>query len=200
MDYFLSSGATTGVEPINTIWIQPIETLIPTMNTSLPLLDSLHQFIPAEILSLINLPLIWIVFIRVVAIIWVLKDSNYRSSSTSFCLFSLLLVTLGTPIIWLPIYLAIRPLGYKHERKYWKAMNESMEQTKMIIDEEAYIEEIEDEQHLAELRRQASLASRRAKKVGTKKPLAKTVIKKATTKPIARKIPTAKKAATRTAR
>ena len=205
MDYFLSSGATTTwvattIDTISTGITQPINVVLPSMSVSSSILDSLHQFIPAEVLSLVNLPLLWIIFIRVIVIIWVLKDSNYRSSSTIFCLFSLLLVTLWTPVIGLPIYLAIRPLGYKHERKYWKAVSENMEQASMMIDEEEFIEAIEDEQHLAELRKQANLATRRTKKTITKKPVAKTVTKKTTTKPVAKKIPTAKKAVTRTAK
>jgi len=139
----------------------------------------------------------------VLIIIWVLKDSNYRSSSTSFSLFAVIIVTLGTPVIGLPLYLAIRPLGYKHERRYWKAMSENMDQAEMMMEVEEVIEEIEDEQHLAELRRQATLATRRAKKVVTKKPMIKKTVSKKptpTTKTTVNKIPTAKKAVTRTAR
>jgi hypothetical protein len=58
MDYFLSSGTTTGVEPINTITMQPLETMTPTVNIPSPVLDLIHQFIPAELFSLINLPLL----------------------------------------------------------------------------------------------------------------------------------------------
>lgn len=184
MDYFLSSGQV--IEPITTT-----VATVPTTDLTTTLTQQLSQYIPSEFLSLIDVPLTIIVFLWILTIIWVLKDSNYRSSSTSFCLFSLLLVTLWTPVIGLPIYLAIRPLGYKHERKYWKAMNESMEQSEMMIDEDEFIEDIEDEAHLAELRRQASLAERRAKKTTTKK--AEPV------KTVSKKIPAAKKAVTRTA-
>jgi len=72
-----------------------------------------------------------------------------------------------------------------------------------IADETVYGEDFiqaEDEQHLAQLRKQAALATRRAKKIVNKKPISKITTKKTTTKPIARKIPTAKKAVTRTAK
>lgn len=216
MDYFLSSGTTTTwiastLDAISTGITQPIDVVLPSVSVSSSVLDSLHQFIPAEILSLVNLPLLWIMFIRVLVIIWVLKDSVYRSSNRFFPIFSLLLVTIVTPVIWLPIYLAIRPIGYKHERAYWKRI---MQEYKMndwnnileeytIADDTIYGEDFiqaEDEQHLAELRKQATLASRRAKKIVTKKPITKTTVKKTPTKPVARKIPTAKKAVTRTAK
>lgn len=183
MDYFLSSGQA--IEPISST----VNT-IPTNDLTITLTQQLNQYIPSEFLSLIDLPLTIIVFIWILVIIWILKDSNYRSSSTSFCLFSLLLVTLWTPIIGVPIYLAIRPLGYKHERKYWKAMSESMEQAEIIVNEEEFIEEIEDQNHIAELKAKAQLAEKRIKKTVNKKsaPVKKTV----------NKIPTAKKAVTRT--
>lgn len=215
MDYFLSSGATatwvaTSIDTVATGITQPIDVVLPSVSVSSSVLDSLHQFIPAEILSLVNLPLLWIMFVRVLVIIWVLKDSVYRSSNRFFPIFSLLLVTIVTPVIWLPIYLAIRPIGYKHERAYWKRI---MQEYKMndwnniieeytIADETVYGEDFiqaEDEQHLAQLRKQAALATRRAKKIVNKKPISKITTKKTTTKPIARKIPTAKKAVTRTA-
>lgn len=196
MEYFVSSGVT-----VTETTSLPIETVISTTAPSLSdtFLNTINNALPTELISAVDLPLIAILFVRVLVIIWVLKDSNYRSSSTFFCLLSLLLVTIGTPILWLPIYLAIRPLGYKHERNYWKAMNESMEEADMIMDDTTARDIIEDEAHLAELRKQATLAEKRAKRIVSKKPVSKSVAKKTTTKPIARKIPTAKKAVTRTA-
>ena len=87
MDYFLSSGQV--IEPINTT-----VATVPTTDLTTTLTQQLSQYIPSEFLSLIDIPLTIIVFLWILTIIWVLKDSNYRSSSTSFCLFSLLLVTL----------------------------------------------------------------------------------------------------------
>ncbi len=201
MEYFLSSGTTTGVEPINTITMQPTESIISTTHIISPLWDIINQLIPIELLSFISLPVLGIVFIRVLIIIWVLKDSNYRSNSTFFCLLSLLLVTIGTPIFWLPIYLAIRPLGYKHERKYWELISQNIEQDNGItINQEEFIEQIDDEQHLADLRKQANLATKRTKKTIIKKAIKKPIIKKVTTpKTPSKKIPTAKRAITRTA-
>ena len=60
---------------------------------------------------------IWlIVFFRIIAIIWTAKDISARSDSTFFHIISVLLVTLLTPIIWIPLYLAIRPIWYKRDK------------------------------------------------------------------------------------
>lgn len=201
MEYFVSSGvavAETTSLPIETV-ISPV-----TPSLSENIIHTINNFLPMGFTSTIDLPLIAIVFVRILIIIWVLKDSNYRSSSTFFCLLSLLLVTVGTPILWLPIYLAIRPLGYKHERNYWKAMNESMEEAEIVMDDDTEWENTEDEMHLAELRAQATLAEKRTRKTPTAKRTnttnRKTTVKKNTSaKTVSNKIPTAKKAVTRTA-
>ena len=193
MDYFTSSGLNT-IQPTNTINYN---------NQDLPLsttmLDNINEFIPSEITSSIDLTLTWIIFFRVLIIIWVLKDSNYRSSSSSFCLLSIILVTIWTPIIWLPIYLAIRPLGYKHERNYRKTISENIENNEIIIgdDEKA---NIEDEQHLADLREKAKLAEKRVKRtvIAKKTTTRKINTKTPSTKTRSSRIPTAKKATVRT--
>lgn len=59
-----------------------------------------------------------IIFVWALIIVWIIKDSNYRSSSLLFQVCSILLVTIATPLVGIPIYIAIRPLWYKHERKY----------------------------------------------------------------------------------
>lgn len=212
MDYFLSSGTiTTWIETTIDTTItgitQPIDVILPSVNVSSSFLESIYQFIPAELLSLVNLPLLWIMFIRVLIIIWVLKDSIYRSSNGFFPIFSLLLVTIATPIVWLPIYLAIRPIGYKHERAYWKRImqeynmndwNNVLEEYTMNNEptyEEEILQEEEDKKHLVNLKKQAALASKRVTKTIAKK----TIVKKPATKTITKKIPTAKKAVTRIA-
>ena len=195
MDYFLSWGTTNTIESVTSGLAQTTDAMIPYASSS-SLWDFLHTIIPVELLSIVNLPLLWTIFVWIVIIIWTLKDSNYRSSSTGFCLFSLLLVTLGTPIIWLPIYLAIRPLWYKHERKYWKIMNENIEETSITEQQEDLLETIADEQHITELRKQANLATKRSNKIIIKTNNSK----KTVTKPITKKIPTPKKTVTRTAK
>jgi len=61
------------------------------------------------------LGLIWIL-----TIFWVLRDAIARSDSWVYQLFSTLLVTVLSPVVGLPLYLAFRPLVYKWERGYWR--------------------------------------------------------------------------------
>ena len=51
-----------------------------------------------------------IIFFRIIAIIWTAKDISARTDSSFFHIISVLFVTLLTPIIGLPLYLAIRPI------------------------------------------------------------------------------------------
>lgn len=60
------------------------------------------------------------VILWIFAVIWTLRDAMARSESLGFQFFSALLVALLSPVIGLPLYLAIRPLTYKWERGYWK--------------------------------------------------------------------------------
>ena len=140
-----------------------------------------------------------IIFLWLLVILWVIKDSNYRSHSTGFVIFSLVLVTLGTPLIWLPVYLAIRPLGYKYERSYWKSVMTQWAEDEEEYSEEYSINEIEntdtdtDEDHLAELKKKATVAKRRVSKNApstTKKP-------SSTSKPKPSSAPKAKKPSAR---
>lgn len=218
MDYFLSWGVTNTIEPTSII-TTPEVAAVPAMTISSILGDTASQLIPSDILSFVDLPFVWIIFVRILVIIWVLKDSTYRSSSTSFCLLSLVLVTLGTPIIGLPIYLAIRPLWYKHERNYWKTAIHSLETIELVENdmEETESDDMEDQQHVAELKHEAALAEKRVKRATTRKPsprktssrnstssprktTPKSKTATTTTKNIpAQRIPTPKKATTRTA-
>lgn len=142
-----------------------------------------------------------IIFLWLLVILWVIKDSNYRSHSTGFVIFSLVLVTLATPLIWLPVYLAIRPLGYKYERSYWKSVMTQWAEDEEEYSEEYSINEIEntdtdtDEDHLAELKNKATVAKRRVSKNApstTKKP-------SSTSKPKPSSAPKAKKPSARSA-
>lgn len=63
-----------------------------------------------------------IVGIWLLCIIWIIKDSSYRSKHTSFVILSILLISILTPVIGLPIYRAIRPKWYKYERAYRKTV------------------------------------------------------------------------------
>lgn len=92
---------------------------------------SLTSLIPAGIH-------IWIaIALWICVIIWVVKDSNYRSFSLSFQILAVLLVTLLTPLIGLPLYRAIMPYGDKYERKYWKDLVEE------YMADEAAVEEVD---------------------------------------------------------
>lgn len=70
----------------------------------------------------INISIFLTLFAWIIVIVRTVKDANYRSSSLWFLVLSLMLVTLLTPFIGLPIYRAIRPQWYKHERAYRKAI------------------------------------------------------------------------------
>ena len=57
-----------------------------------------------------------IFFIRICALIRVIKDANSRSSSFWFSLLAALLVIFFTPIFWLLLYIAIRPQWWKRDK------------------------------------------------------------------------------------
>lgn len=65
--------------------------------------------------------IVWIiVFFWIISIIWTAKDISARTDSSFFHIISILFVTLLTPIIWLPLYLAIRPIWYKWDKTSWR--------------------------------------------------------------------------------
>ena len=65
--------------------------------------------------------IIWIlVFFRVIAIIRTAKDISARTNSSFFHIISVLFVTVLTPIIGIPLYLAIRPIWYKRDKTSWR--------------------------------------------------------------------------------
>lgn len=68
----------------------------------------------------------FIAFLRILCVIWVLRDAVARSNSVFYQIFSSLLVVFLTPIFGLPLYLAFRPLVYKWERRAWR---EALEET-----------------------------------------------------------------------
>lgn len=64
----------------------------------------------------INIAAIFFVFLRVVSIIRTTKDIINRTNSSSLQVISILLVTFLTPLVWLPLYLLIRPISFKSDR------------------------------------------------------------------------------------
>ena len=61
-----------------------------------------------------------IFLLRLAVLIWVIKDSNARSSSFWFQLLSVLLIIAFTPIFWLILYIAIRPQWWKWDKTQWR--------------------------------------------------------------------------------
>lgn len=57
----------------------------------------------------------FLIFLWLISIIWVAKDISARTNSTLLQIVSILLVTLLTPIIWLPLYKIIKPVWYKKD-------------------------------------------------------------------------------------
>ena len=68
----------------------------------------------------INIVAILFIFLWVVAVIWTTKDIINRTNSFSLQVISIVLVTLLTPIVWLPLYFLVRPLSYKKDRIPWR--------------------------------------------------------------------------------
>ncbi|HBB04661.1 TPA: hypothetical protein DCZ39_07370 [Patescibacteria group bacterium] len=64
----------------------------------------------------INIAAIFLVFLRVIAIIRTTKDIINRTNSFSLQVISILFVTFLTPLVGLPLYFLIRPLSYKGDR------------------------------------------------------------------------------------
>ena len=63
---------------------------------------------------------IFLVFLWIVSIIRTAKDVSARTNSTILQVVSIILVTLFTPFIWLPLYLIIRPIWYKWDQIPWR--------------------------------------------------------------------------------
>lgn len=65
---------------------------------------------------------IWLLFMLywVLAILRTLKDISARTNSIIWQILAVLLVGLCTPLVWLPIYLFLRPLRYNRDRLWWR--------------------------------------------------------------------------------
>ncbi len=63
----------------------------------------------------LNIIAIVFIFFWVISIIWTTRDIINRTHSFSLQVISIVLVTLLTPIIGLPIYFLIRPIYYKRD-------------------------------------------------------------------------------------
>ena len=68
----------------------------------------------------VNIVAIFLVFLRIVAIIRVTKDIINRTNSFSLQVISVLLITFLTPLVGLPIYFLVRPISLKTDRIPWR--------------------------------------------------------------------------------
>lgn len=118
----VNTGVSFGGSQIDTSVVDLVQTQDLWQFSSLVSSHQIGEFLPvfaefddATILGFWLLGLIW-----VLTIFWVLRDAMARSDSWVYQLFSTLLVTVLSPIVGLPLYLAFRPLVYKWERGYWR--------------------------------------------------------------------------------
>ncbi|MBU0625905.1 zinc ribbon domain-containing protein [Patescibacteria group bacterium] len=65
---------------------------------------------------IVKIVLLFFIFLWIVAIIRTAKDITHRTNSSFLQVVCILLVTLLSPIIGLPVYLIIRPLHYKKDK------------------------------------------------------------------------------------
>ena len=67
--------------------------------------------------NLLMIKIIMLIFIalRIISIIWVAKDVSSRTNNAFLQILNILCVTLLSPILWLPLYLAIRPVHDRHD-------------------------------------------------------------------------------------
>ena len=61
-----------------------------------------------------------IAFIRIIALIRTIKDSNARNSSMWFILLSAFIVIILGPVFWILLYIAIRPQWWKWDKTPWR--------------------------------------------------------------------------------
>lgn len=64
--------------------------------------------------------LIFFIFLRIISIIWVAKDISARTHKTFLQIICILIITLLSPILWLPIYAIIRPIHYIKDHIPWR--------------------------------------------------------------------------------
>lgn len=82
---------------------------------------SLSSLTNAYGLETIFVGIVWFfVFIWLISIIRVAKDISARTNSTLLQIVSILLVTLFTPLIGLPLYKIIKPIGFKKDNLPWR--------------------------------------------------------------------------------
>lgn len=64
---------------------------------------------------------IWFfVFVWLWTVLWVIKDISARTDSLLLQTLSIFIMFLFTPVLWLPLYILIRPIFYKYDKNGWK--------------------------------------------------------------------------------
>ena len=61
-----------------------------------------------------------IFLLRIIALVRAIKDANARRYSFWFQLLDALIIIIFTPILWIPIYIAIRPQWWKWDKTPWR--------------------------------------------------------------------------------
>jgi hypothetical protein len=66
--------------------------------------------------------LFWVLLMlyRVLSILWTMKDISSRTTSIAWQVLAVLLVSVWTPFVGLPIYLFLRPMRYNRDRLGWR--------------------------------------------------------------------------------
>jgi len=88
------------------------------LNNSSSTLDSIFQ--SNGLWSFVNFVFIFLIFLRIVSIIWTAKDIISRTNNTGLQVLSILLVTFLTPFFGLPLYFIVRPVYFKRDLIPWR--------------------------------------------------------------------------------
>ncbi|MCX6822872.1 MAG: hypothetical protein NTX91_02650 [candidate division SR1 bacterium] len=83
------------------------------LNNSSSTLDSIFQ--SNGLGSFVNFVFMFLIFLRIVSIIWTAKDIISRTNNTGLQVLSILLVTFLTPLFGLPLYFIVRPVYFKRD-------------------------------------------------------------------------------------
>jgi len=84
------------------------------INSSLWFFSFFHN--NSSIQNIVSIIIIILIFLRILSIIWTARDINQRTNNLFFQTISVLFVTLLTPIVGLPLYLAMRPINLQKDR------------------------------------------------------------------------------------
>ena len=68
----------------------------------------------------INIWIFIMILLWLICLIWVGKDASHRYRDLRGQVYAIVIITVLTPIIWLPLYLASRPYYTKKDRLAWR--------------------------------------------------------------------------------